>query len=108
MGASDTPKVSGGEATVTYSGEVQQVTSKHHAKRVAKRHIEHVFDVEHGGIGFIDIVVSELEPADGTPGRTGRYPFKAEFTLDEGPASYVGENESEYVIDRTEPIDAAD
>lgn len=98
----DVPKVSRAEATITYSGEVRRTTSAAHAKRIAKQHIERVFDVEHGEIGFIDIVVSELEPhREDTIGRSGRYPFKAEFTLDEGPASYVFDKRSEYVIDHT-------
>lgn len=96
----EAPKVSRAEATITYSGEVSTVKSPSHAKRIAKQHIAHVFDVEHGDIGFIDIVVSEIEPyVEGSIGASGRYPFKAEFTLDEGPAMYVLEDTSDYVID---------
>lgn len=75
-------------------------------ERIAKRHIRHVFDLKHGDIGYIDIVVSELEPS--TEHRKGRYPFKAQFTLDEGPASYVFDDKSEYVIDCGGEIKLAD
>lgn len=102
MEQSTVPKVTSGEATITYSGDVKQVRSRHKAEHAVKRHIEHVFDVEHGDIGYVDILVTEIEPpADGVFGSDGWYQFKAEFTLDEGPASYVYEEESTYLIDQT-------
>lgn len=97
----ETPKVSSAEASITYTGEVSHVKSTVDAKTAVKSHISHVFDVEHGDIGYIDIVVEQIDPyREGSPSFKGRYSFKAEFELDEGPASYVYDDESEYVVDQ--------
>lgn len=102
----DKPKITSGEATITYSGYVKHVTSKLDAKLAAQKHIEHVFDVEHGDIGFIDIVISEETPyIEDSLQYTGTFAFKAEFTLDEGPAAYLFEEKSVYVPDITEESD---